>query len=350
MPLTIRHYNQASRAEFEQTFADLLKQLDIYYQPSFLTCDAYMQGGSYAIFTVTSASSVWLYPYILLPITDTDWYDISSPYGYAGPYCNDAALFDPAEQAFLQFVQTQPFVTEFVRYHYEYNQQVDQRFKHHITNLENRTIVLLDSTQGPKTIWEKAFSSTNRNLVRKLQKEGYQWHLRTFEEADIPAFMTLYNATMNNAQAADFYYFDNAFYQLLMSELGELIKISTIEKEGIIFSTALFFLSGKIITYYLSARNLAYPKITASNFLLSQTALWAAENGFECFNFGGGLSNDPEDRLYKFKRNFSPTTRSFYIGKRIHRPQNYQLLIDRYIEQKGAECYAKVKPILQFYR
>jgi hypothetical protein len=350
MPLTIKHFNQASRTEFEQTFAQILEQLDIYYQPGFLACDAHMQGGHYELFTVTSGQGVWIYPYVKRPIADTHWIDISSPYGYAGPYCNDPALFERAEKEFLDYSQTQNVVTEFVRYHYLYNENIGHRFKHNIVNLENRTLVLLDTTQAPQTIWEKSFSTTNRNLVRKLQKEGYQWHWRTFQESDISAFSEMYKATMNHAQATDFYYFDTAFYQELIQELGDKLKIAAIEKAGVVFGTALFFLSGKILTYYLSARNLDFPKVTASNLLLSQVSLWAAENGFECVNFGGGLTDDAEDRLYKFKRNFSPTTQKFYIGKRIHHAENYRQLIDEYIQNNGAENYAKVKHILQFYR
>ncbi len=350
MSLTIKCYNNASHFEFEQDFDEVLSLLDIYYLPSFLAADAFMQGGQYELFTVKTRQGVWIYPYILVPIAETEWYDLCSPYGYAGPYCNDSDLFDNAEQAFLTYIQNQNIVTEFVRYHYLYNATDSRRFRHNITNLENRTIVLLNCTKGTESIWEKSFSSTNRNLVRKLRKGDYRWHWRAFRTEDIAFFSDMYNDTMKHAQAAKFYYFDHAFYQLLIQLLGEKLKIAIVEKDGFIFSAALFFQNSNIITYYLSARNLDFPKITSSNFLLSEVSLWAAEHGFKWLNFGGGLTSDEKDRLYQFKRNFSTETSQFYIGKRIHNIEKYQQLIDRYIEEYGEEQFANVKHILQFYR
>ena len=350
MSFRIARYSSTTRTQFEEDFSSVIPQLDIYYLPAFLTCDARMQGGEYEIFTVRSEKGVWIYPYILLPIPNSEWFDVGSPYGYAGPFCTDPELCEFAEKALLESFKERAIVTEFVRYHYAFNGLEDQRFAHNCTNLENRTIVVLDTAQSTDVIWEQEFSGTNRNLVRKLEKEDYTFHFRTFQEANSASFQAMYAATMQNANASDFYYFDAAFYSQLIAELGDQLKIATVEKEGVIFSTALFFLSGPFVTYYLSARNLDYPKVTASNFLLSKVAFWAAENGFKTLNFGGGLSNDPTDRLFKFKRNFSTKTASFYIGKRIHDSEKYAQLVLQFQQEHGVENYERLKHILQFYR
>ena len=123
-----------------------------------------------------------------------------------------------------------------------------------------------------------------------------------------------------------------------------------ITKNGVTYSSALFFLGGGIITYYLSARYFEFAKIASTNLLLSKTAAWAREQGFKNFNFGGGSSSDQHNSLFKFKTNFAKYTVPFFIGKRIHNMEVYEELRSRYIDQHGAEVYEQVKHFLQFYR
>lgn len=350
MPLKINIYNAENSLAYERDFSAVLKELDVYYQASFLSCDASMQGGEYEIFTVSDGGKIWIYPYIILPINDTNFYDLTSPYGYAGPFCNDELFFHEAEQAFVNYVQSRPIVTEFIRYHYEYNASENFRFKINCQNLNNRTIVLLDTKQDFQSIWETAFSGTNRNLVRKLEKEDFIWTIADFESKHIDFFQRMYDATMSNANASSFYFFTPRFYEELIEQLGKQLKIAIVEKDGIIYGTALFFVCNGYVTYYLSARNLDFPKITASNFLLSNIAQWAVENKYKLLNFGGGLTNSEEDRLYKFKTNFSKETAAFYIGKRIHNQEMYLKLMEKYKSTNGVEAFEKVKNILQFYR
>lgn len=346
----IKTYTKNNKKEIYNDFEGIFNQLDVYYDPSFLSCDAFMQGGEYEIFTIQKEHSVWIYPYILLPIKETNFLDLSSPYGYAGPFCNDEHFFDEAEQEFVKYIESKPIVSEFIRYHYEYNQSSSFRFKINCQNSINRTIVLLDTKSDFQTIWETAFSGTNRNLVRKLEKENFTWSFEDFELKHLDFFPKMYDATMKNAQASSFYFFSKAFYEELIHQLGDKLKIAIVEKEGVIYSTALFFVCNAYVTYYLSARNLDFPKVTASNFLLSNVVQWAVEHQLKIINFGGGLSNSEEDRLFKFKTNFSKETRTFYIGKRIHKQDVYNTFVENYKLEKGEEAFEKVKNLLQFYR
>ncbi len=344
----INKYNSLNSKEFEIEFAEHLVHLDIYYQPSFLACDAKMQGGEYEIFTVKDGSKVWIYPYIILPIQQTSLFDLTSPYGYCGPYCNDLTLFRSAEQEFLKYISTKKIVTEFVRYHFHYNSKDESRFSAHIQNIENRTVVLLDTTKSTTEIWENSFSGKNRNLIRKLEKEQFEWKIKDFELEDLPSFLEIYSKTMLHANASEFYFFDEDFFKNLINTFK--VKIVFVIKEDIIYSASLFFVCGGFVTYYLSGRNLNFPKVNATNFLLGNMVFWATKNGYKHFNLGGGLSNDPDDSLYKFKRNFSENTAPFYIGKRIHLQKEYELIQENFIHTFGQEKFDQVKHILQFYR
>lgn len=347
MQLKIQIYTKDSIDSFYESNRALFDTLDIYFQPSFLHCDAEMQKGEFEIAVVQSENNLWIYPYILVPIDGTQLFDITAPYGYCGPFSTDSSLNLAAEKLFLKnLIARGNVVTEFIRYHYD----PVLHFTEKCTNLLNRRIVLTDVSQTADQIWEKQFSGTNRNIVRKLKKEGFEYTISDFKDIEVSFFQAFYNETMKNAQATDFYYFDEAFYLQLITKLGSKIKLAKVFKEGVVYAAALFFVSGKYVTYYLSARNLDFPKISASNLLLSETIFWANENKYTVVNLGGGLSLNDDDRLFKFKSNFGIKYADFYIGKRILNDEKYAQLQADFIKKNGEEKFNSIRHILQFYR
>ncbi len=347
--MKVKIYRNSEFKELESDFSFILDQLDIYYQPAFLNCDALVQDGTPEVFTCYNQATqeVFIYPYLRRAIPDSDLEDIRSPYGYAGPYASNESFATRSELSFLKHAKDEGFVTEFVRYHFQYNQTL--LFQNNCQNILNRNVVILDLTKSPEVIWEDEFSKTNRNLVRKLEKLEFNWKTKDFEKQDISWFKKLYDETMQNANAEDFYLFPSSYYETLIDQLGSSIRICWVEKEDERYAASLFYVSGGIITYFLSGRNLNYPKISATNLLLSKLAMWGSENKYESLNFGGGLSLSAEDRLFKFKQNFSKSAMPFYIGKRIHNESAYAQLKTQYIEKFGVEKFDEVKHFLQFY-
>lgn len=342
-------FNESTQLDYLKLLSDSELELDIYYYPSFLSIDAKIQGGDFEIFVYNEHNELFIYPYIKLPFEEEkfkEYFDLSSPYGYCGPYCTSDSIFQKAEIAFIDYIKNN-CVTEFVRYHYLYNEQ--QKFAQQIQNLQNRTVVTLNTTLDWDTIWTKEFSSTNRNLIRKLEKEEYDFVI-TDKKEDLLGFTDMYYSTMKNAGASDFYYFDKELINRLYTDLGEKIFLVKVEKENVVYSYSLFFISGGIGTYYLSARNVEYSKVPATNYLLAKAAEILKEKGATILNFGGGLTNEQDDYLFKFKRNFSKETKEFFIGKRIHNNEIYNQITEDWIEKYGTEKYSTVKHILQFYR
>ena len=136
----------------------------------------------------------------------------------------------------------------------------------------------------------------------------------------------------------------------MFKKCAAYVVLARVVRNGETFSSALFFVSHGIVTYYLSARNLDHPKVPAGNALLSKTVEWAKNNGYSWFNFGGGHTLGDDDPLFKFKKNFTRNTVPFYIGKRVYDEELYAELARRYVEEKGAEKYAERKNLLHFYR
>jgi lipid II:glycine glycyltransferase (peptidoglycan interpeptide bridge formation enzyme) len=346
--MQINIYNTHSAESYKEQVGKWLDSLDVYYDPAFLSCDAEMQNGAFEIFTALNNNDIFIYPYIKLAIPGyPDHFDLSSPYGYAGPYCTNTDLFTKAEKAFNDHISKAGCVTEFVRYHYLYNET--RLFTENIQNIHNRDVVVADLSKGWDHLWNDQYSTTNRNLVRRLEKDGFtvNFHKDTIH---LDAFISMYELTMKNANATQFYFFPRSFYYKLFEKLGEKIGMASVERDNHTYASTLFFKSGDILTYYLSARDIDHYKIPSSNFMLSEIAKYGMENSINTFNLGGGTTHSDEDSLYKFKRNFSKNIKKFYIGKRIHNHAIYDELKQQFIKEYGEEKFAQQKHLLQFYR
>lgn len=349
MPTKVEIYNKDNFKLYLAFLSNKNIFLDIYYYPEFLSVDAEIQKGEYEIFVVQNRTDVFIYPYIKLGFANPDlnnYFDISSPYGYCGPYCSSPTFFVEAEVLFNKFI-SKNCVTEFVRYHFLYNENL--KFSKGISNFQNRTIVTLDLVQSWEDIWSKEYSGTNRNLIRKLEKEGYNYVV-TREQEDLNEFVEMYYLTMNNVSADSFYFFDKNLINELFLNLKEKIILTKVEKDGVSYCYSLFLISGNIATYYLSARNLEHSKVPATNFLISKTVEWLLDKNIKKINLGGGLTNNLNDPLFKFKSNFSKSKNDFYIGKRVFNDAIYEDIISLWISIHGQEDYDKRKHILQFYR
>jgi len=347
----IKIFNQNNLPDYKSLLHKYDLDLDIFYQPEFLKLEARNLGGEYEIFTLTQPrkNQIFIYPYIKLAFEGelSDYIDLASPYGYAGPYCNENSLFSHGENEFIKYAKTQNIITEFIRYHFLYNDEL--KFSEMIENELNRTLVVIDLSKKWDDIWMKEISMNNRNYVRKLEKEGYLFEIN-ISPSIIEEFIDMYYRTMQQAHADKCYYFKKGYFHQLFEELKGKIQLARITKHNVTYSTVIFFVSGKILHLYLMGRNLDYPKVPATNLLYTKVAKWAKEQGILHFNIGGGRTNSEEDSLFRFKKNFTKQTHPFYIGKRIYQKTIYQQLIKKFIDKHGQEKYQQVKNILQFYR
>jgi len=344
-------FTQSNFSDYKALINKYDLDLDIYYHPEFLKLEAQNMGGEFEIFTSTQSGKnrVFIYPYIKVSFSGdfSSFFDLVSPYGYAGPYCNDNSFFSKGENEFIKYVQTQNVVTEFVRYHFIYNKE--QKFSKNIKTELNRTLIVIDLSKTWEDIWMKEMSMNNRNYVRKMEKEGYIFEINHSSQI-IEEFIKLYYQTMDYTNADKYYYFNKEYFYQLFRALKGKVKLARIIKDDITYSTVFFFIGGKILHLYLMGRNFGYPKVPATNLLYTRIAEWAKGQGVMLLNIGGGITNSENDPLFKFKKNFSKQTRLFYIGKRIHQKAIYQQIVDKFIAQYGKEKYKKVKHILQFYR
>ena len=345
--MIVNTYGVHNFKAYKKIFSCWLEQLDIYYDYDYLVCESKLNNSELEIFTILKGDDVFIYPYFKLKFKQNSYFDIISPYGYAGPFCTNIEFLRVSENLFLNYIRDSGCITEFIRYHYKTEKNLF--FSSHVDNIFNRQIVLIDLKKGFDKIWAEDFTTTNRNVIRKVEKEGYLLHISNTEE-DIEEFIDMYDLTMKNVAAENYYFFEKQYFFNLFRRINNKIVLAKVVKDNITYSSALFLKSGDILTYYLSARNLNFTNVPSSNFLLSEIVKYGINNNLSILNLGGGRSVHDQDALLKFKCNFNKNTTPFYIGKRIHSQEQYEMLISKYIQENDLVEFNKRKHILQFYR
>ena len=347
--MKIQIYSAKNISKYNNLIKDL--NLDIYYQGHFLEIEAEKVNGILEIFCVLDAenSYVFIYPYIKLKLNGkfSKYYDLTSPYGYCGPICNNKLFFIESELMFVNYMKNENVVSEFVRYHFVYNKSL--KFSKNIDNEYNRKLVTFDLSKDWDLIWKNNISMNNRNYTNKFDKAGFK--LNIYNDLDkLEDFIKLYEETMDNANANKDFYFKKEYYLDLFAKLNGKIYLANMVLDDKIYSSVLFFASGDFIQLYLSGRNLQFNKVPSFVPLYINIAKWAKLNKFKTLNLGGGRTNSEDDTLFKFKKRLSNDFMDFYIGKRIHNEKIYQELKSDYIINNGTDKYNEVKNQLQFYQ
>ena len=75
----------------------------------------------------------------------------------------------------------------------------------------------------------------------------------------------------------------------------------------------------------------------------------ALRANIKLLNLGGGNSNSPEDPLFKYKSKFSEDYCLFYIGKKIHKADVYNEIINQWVK-KNPDTKVKYQNMLLKYR
>ena len=101
--MLIRIFNSKNINEYNNLIKNL--NLDIYYNGNYLKIEADKIKGKLEIFCSTQENYIFIYPYIKLKINNkfSDYYDLISPYGYCGPYCNNSIFFENSEKKFINY-------------------------------------------------------------------------------------------------------------------------------------------------------------------------------------------------------------------------------------------------------
>jgi len=170
----------------------------------------------------------------------------------------------------------------------------------------DRNTVVLYLEKKFEDIWEKEYSSRNRNMIRKAEKLNYSCDvLFKPTRKDIDNFITIYIENMHAVAAKSFYFFSESYFYNTFDLLNEYTYLFNIrDDDRKLVCSAIIFKYNDFIHYHLSGRSNDADN-SVNSFLLDQVVRFGQKNGSKLFHLGGGRSNAPEDSLLKFKMNFS---------------------------------------------
>ena len=336
-------------------------QYDFYHLPGYLHLCALQEGGQPSAFYVQEGQRRFFLPLIMRSIPGLGnqiGYDVTSPYGYAGPLVYSCGADDEVEEptdiddeaasewdAFVTRsvlrLRTEladcGVVSAFFRLH--------PLLSRHTSALcvagevvPNGDTVYIDLGLSEEEIWKQTRSG-HRSEINQSLRRGFQvsmYALDSPDELDVPlrTFSQFYSQTMQRLNAADSYRYDYAYFLALKQMLGERLFLAEVSIDAEPACSALFVETNGIVQYHLSGVGEKYVQAHPTKMMLHQVCKWARERGNRYLHLGGGLGGRA-DSLFTFKTGFSRTTTPFQTWRMIVNPARYASLVVEWEARTG---------------
>ena len=320
---------------------------DVYYSNEYV--DLYLtQGAKKFVFEYCEGENHMEFSGILRRITevagielDEELYDIESVYGYSGPIANNSEpdFLTRAVEAYKEHCVSQNVVCEFMRLHPLANwEKVSSHFD--LYNLD-RNVVVKELTCSNDEELLVSYPKKTRNIIRKTRNNL----TISNSEEHLDFFVQAYYDTMKKNGALDFYFFDQKYFNELISN-PNVTLITVLHNEEPVSGG--FFMAGENYGHYhLSANTDASYNINANYALLDAAFGHFMRIGINKVLLGGGRTNDPQDSLFKFKCKFSTVTTPFYIAGYDFMP-NKRIQLNDFFNKHSKN--GKGNPLFQSYR
>jgi CelD/BcsL family acetyltransferase involved in cellulose biosynthesis len=289
--------------------------LELFAEPTHHVRAAILDAGDRAV----------LYPFLQRPLPDDlgiEGSDLTSPYGYGGPYAWGSAVESLAEELWPRFdewTRAERVVSEIVRLAVG---AVDQ-LPYPGERIERQHNVIVPVATPPDELWTQ-FAHKVRKNVNKARNAGV--HVDVDDTGTrLADFVRIYAATMARREAADVYRFPHTFFEQLTHTLpGQCCYFHAIHEDRVI-STEVALVSAQRIYSFLGGTDESAFDLRPNDLLKFEMIRWAHANGKTEFVLGGGYR--PDDGIYRYKQSFAPSgSVPFYTGQRIFDAARYERL------------------------
>jgi serine/alanine adding enzyme len=304
---------------------------DVYLLDGYLESAAVLEGGRRVRLHLSQDGGDVVFPLLVRELPSGEGFDVTTPYGYGGPVATGP---EPPTQRFWDlygaWCGANGIVTTFIRFHPLFANQRE-------TGAGVR-VERLAGTVGWRLPVPDLFDEmhpNHRRACRRARNAGVSVSVRE-SPASLAPFTELYEVTMRRVDAAEFYFFPAAYWELLESRLRGRIVLVEAEEGGEVIASALCFATPPWLHYHLGATGDRGRELGAGNLLFYEAASWARDRGYERFHLGGGVGAR-EDSLLTFKRRFDPSAGllDFAVGKAVHDAAAYRALTGRDADDLG---------------
>lgn len=258
-------------------------------------------------------------PIVIRPIEGTDYFDITSVYGYAGPVYSFVENYETSEliaffrKNFLDFCKEQNIISVFSRLHPLIEQINTIENLGEIVNL-NKTVAI-DLTKSAEEQRKEYRKSLKSELNQLRRKEIVVREATTKEEVD--AFIAIYYETMDRVEATANYYFSKEYFYEFLNNQDFDAKLLIAVKNDKVIAGAIFTLTDKIMQYHLAGTTEEYIRETPMKLILDEARLYGNGTSAENLHLGGGVGGHDDDSLFRFKSGFSKDFKQFSVWKYV---------------------------------
>jgi hypothetical protein len=320
---------------------------DFYHLPAFLNIEKELIGGEPLFFYYENGNSKALIPLIRREIPGTDFFDVASPYGYAGILINrlfNYRLFDEVIMEFLKSCKENKIVSAFLRLNSFLNNYLFVESEVVKQVIHGRTVIV-DLSKDYNTLASQ-YSSNHKRNIKKLKKEGFEVAFNNFDR--YPAWQGIYISTMRRLNASSYYYFDEKYFTQLWDALKDHLNLVTVhDKEGELAAGGLFTEYNGIIQYHLGGTADKYRSVAPTKLMFDKVIEWGSNNHQKLLHLGGGLVGQM-DSLFRFKYGFSKSLIHSSILRCITNEDVYKSLLYEKFGSKKAIPDSNYFPLYRF--
>lgn len=263
--------------------------------------------------------SIIIMPFIKIKIKQSflnqDYYDISTPYGYSGPFYN-TSLEDRYLKLFWNYIdnwyKNNNIITEFIRFSLNCN------FRCYTGDLHPTLLNVRGQLNTLEEIWE-SFKPKVRNNVRKAQSDNLKVKI-FFKDIPKEALLEFYNIyidTMKRNKAVERYFFSFDYFQSFVKNNPNHCALAAAYKDDLAVSTELMLISNDTVYSHLGGTDSNFFASRPNDFLKFEVIKWAIKLNKKYYILGGGREN--RDDLFKYKKSYFPNDSDiiYYTGRKV---------------------------------
>lgn len=254
------------------------------------------------------------WPVLKREIAETDWFDLTSVYGYGGPLVNDPELVEEAMALIFDAMRSMRIISLFSRMHPLFVNDLSADDSKG-TRVGDIVVIDVEKHADFADNPEATYRKTHRYDINKARRKGVKVSMNT-EGRGLDKFVEVYRQSMEEIGVDDYYLFDKSYFQRLKKANDFQILLIFAELDGVCISAGMNLITGGIMQSYLGGTLEEYRKLSPSKLTTAAEHQFAIRNGIGKFILGGGVRGRV-DALFDFKKGFSEFTLPFYIYRKI---------------------------------
>ena len=264
-------------------------------------------------------------PVILRSVEGTEYMDITSIYGYAGPLSSkenpDIQSVKAFHKELLRFFDSYKVVSAFARLHPLFKNQ--EIFLSGIGKTVDIGLTVGIDLNLPESEQKRQYARSTKNNINRLKRKNIIVKKEQTEEA-IDFFIDIYQENMKRLNASPVYFFPRDYFYRFMETLPAALFLAYYEGKAI--SGSLCTICDGIVQLHLNATRNDYLRWSPLKYVFDQVRIEAIKEKAKWLHLGGGVGGR-KDTLFDFKTRFSDLRLPFKTWEYVHNEAVYAQLV-----------------------